>query len=233
MLCLSAYFIFTSCDKDDENQGGSSISKIEVSINNNDLDDDITEVRAVLDESNGYVIASCEYINGKFILDLPPTVEEKYLYPFSTEEMEEDFPVEIKISDPNAKTTSIMIMSYDESDNHLGYFHYEKYINNDDIYTETETEVVYADRNVSLTGSFSVTEEGVTVSCKVSAHLKKGWNYVYMTFSETEKSLSLEMTTTEPSGMKWEYYSKYTYKSAQVKSADFDKKFKSLQMFKK
>ena len=222
MLCLSVCLVFTSCDKDDNNgSGSSSISKIEVSINNNDIDDDIDEIRAEIDEDE---IASCKYTNGKFTLELPETVAAKYLY-----YLREDMPEGINLSDMDAKIADIYIEAYDDKDDNVGCFEYKKETSN----SLAVTFYMYVDRDVRITGSFTETEDGVNYIFNANANLKKGWNFLYQIMSGNESNGTIEMTTTEPSGMKWVYDSYYSHKSAQVKSADFSKKFKSLQMFKK
>jgi hypothetical protein len=67
-------------------------------------------------------------------------------------------------------------------------------------------ELVYVDRNVTLTGTHPLfTEGGKTYKEQWNVSLKTGWNYVFATKSESGTIVTYNLTTgTPPSGFKWQ-----------------------------
>jgi hypothetical protein len=62
---------------------------------------------------------------------------------------------------------------------------------------------MYADRDVTLIGSMSEDEDANVVTITYDLSLKKGWNLVYVTWTETETEINVVGTTTPVEGLKW------------------------------
>ena len=78
------------------------------------------------------------------------------------------------------------------------------YIKRDDLST-TEGLFYYADKNCSITGTLTASDEHQTVT--YSMYLKRGWNIVYHTekyIESPDKQVRMEeFSTNQVSGMKW------------------------------
>jgi len=61
--------------------------------------------------------------------------------------------------------------------------------------------LIYADRDVTIKGTFSSDEYTVTENWNVS--MKKGWNYVIYSENEATKTGTFTSSTTQPSDFKW------------------------------
>jgi hypothetical protein len=146
--------------------------------------------------------ASGSYANGGFTMTLPQP-DEKYFWLLA-----EDAPDYINISDKNANV--VMIENFVAFDNDSAFFGYLDYVKVDNNF-EAWVSFWYADRDVIVSGSYEEKgeDEGGTYMY-IGAYrmsLKKGWNMVYETYTETETLEKCKITTTPVSGMKW-YFSK-------------------------
>ncbi len=206
-LCLCAGFVFTSCKKDDDGPGTSSIedNKITATVSASNVDN----VKALVDVSGdnmgnltGTSVANSSFSNG-FTLTLPATVDAKYLEEFD----DDDFPSGISVSDKSAKTGEIVIVGYDKAGAQLGTFWYAS--------NTWDAGFIYADKNVTITGS-GTDKYGDTEVYNVS--LVKGWNIIYGTETEKNDVSTYTYTTSDPGGLKWVFddYSDYSYQSASV-----------------
>ena len=207
--------VITSCEKDDSAVGMIVSGTLEFSERYND---EITKIQVdVLELENIGVpvfkrvtLASGEYSNGKFSLELPARIDDNYLKQnFSNENLEPY----IKVSDKRVKTGIFDFRAIDfgetiKEGNGMGIYLSKDlplvYIKSDDIST-TKGLFFYADRNCSITGTEPVSSEHHTIT--YSMNLKRGWNIVYHTekYMETaDKQIRIEELSTETvSGLKW------------------------------
>ena len=189
---LAAGIVFSGCDKDDENGDKLETSVfdgiITASVENGSAYNSTVSRVAAIEENSVEEIAAGMYANGGFTLTLPSTPNGNFLYG-----IEETFGNEsdIKYSNKNAKISVVVIFeAYDKDDEYVGEFYCGKF----DATTEIDVNFIYADRDVTVTGS--VGEKDDTMDYSVS--LKKGWNMVYYTENE--------VSTKEKTGMKWYFW---------------------------
>jgi hypothetical protein len=156
-------------------------------------------------ERKQIVLATGTYSNGGFRINLPATVDEKYLEP-SIENLLEftsSFLTEyygMKVSDSNAKYSWVSIYGYDKSDNHVASFSYE--VEYKDI-AEITGHYIYVDRDVTITGLHKGIY-GYSTSTTFNLSLKKGWNIMYAKYSRaSDTEGDEEWTNDAPSGIKW------------------------------
>jgi hypothetical protein len=149
-------------------------------------------------------LASAPYTNGGFTLKLPESLNDKFLYNFADDYLDDDYEG-ITLSNPNVKGCEVDLTAY-ESDDDIGSF-YHRTEN-----SEWNGELYYVEADLSITG-FHTDEYGTSkYSTKFSNfYLKKGWNIMY--FKHTEKrnssgefeSEEREFTTQVPEGAKWHF----------------------------
>lgn len=228
--------VFNSCEKDDDNDGGTNggnASKI-TATNVINGSTQIKTVKALAywksgDEYGNDAIAQGPYQNNGFTLELPATVGAKYL-----ETIDEDDLEGISVSDKNFKSYFLEDLSgYNEDDDEVGYFYLEE--ENDD--SEHYTSWVYVDRDVTIKGEYNEIDEEYDEEYidKYDLTLKKGWNIVYASYTDSYKNgrdvYSYTFTSKKPSGVSytWNFYGDYDYRSASValKSAKNSKSFSS------
>jgi hypothetical protein len=201
----------SSCKKDDEeNSGGGGSTSAAYTVtaqveNGNSYNAQIDSVKMLIYkyvEETGEIelvstIASAAYHNGGFTLKLPATVSNAYLSELGAVGLGAGLDG-ITISNPSVKTTSgTAIVAY-KSGEQAGNF----------IYSAAtlfvgQGQYVYANGDVSLTGSVTDSDT-YGMAMKYNVQLKKGWNMVYTKLNMN--SMEFEMTTQEPSGLKWRYY---------------------------
>ncbi len=162
----------------------------------------IDEVKAI-EYIKGVVefeMASGKYENGGFTLNLPSTIPAQYLVAFAG-----TVPTGIQISDANFKGfIGGNIYAYKNGER-VGQFVYGAEIDDD---TKISVSFIYADRNVTITGSYTTENEWVTeIVTYNNVTWKKGWNKVYFTSTQSQKNGKLtiksDCTTIEPSGLYW------------------------------
>ncbi|MDR0385987.1 MAG: hypothetical protein LBH60_07910, partial [Prevotellaceae bacterium] len=201
---------FSSCSKDEDNGNGNS-SKIEgnkltVAVENGaSHNSKIDLVKAEIwygDEWTEYTVATAPYSNGKFTLNLPASVDAKYLDAV-TNELSEG----VTVSNRSAKIAVVEGLAAYKSDNHVGDIYYTTGNREGDWWAT----LIYADADVSVTGTSTQTyDDGAvyTYKTKYNVHLKRGWNMVYN--RETAKNEG-EVTSTATAGLKWyvDYYNSY------------------------
>ena len=204
-LSIMVFIGVTACSKEDDDSGSGNSSVINAKVENgNEYDDWIVTVKALIAENEGYYpgggfywigyeLASGEYKNGGFKLNLPANVPEQYL----SESMEDiDF-----ASDKNAKGVHIHVLAYNEQGREIGEFKLIGTTNN----TEVEAWYFYIDRNVTAKG----TEEDSKYKNKYVYNIsyRKGWNISYITEGYTDKEFVYTNTTSKPEGVdfKWRF----------------------------
>ena len=254
MLCLSACLVFTSCDKDkdNENPSGGTVSKIEGTVVNGS-DYDVDAIIGLVEGERYFVetgyggywtrdeveITSSNFSNNKFSIDLPATLDDKYLELFSN-----DFKG-ANLSDENVKSVFLNLDGYKSNK----YVEYLDYVRMPDISATKITfyysVYMYVDRDVNVTGTNVVGESSYEYTEKFNMNLKKGWNLMYMTdvyerISEDDVINTENYTTTPISGYKWyfeaeDYFEEhFDMKSASLKSTPIaNNKSKMFQRLKK
>jgi hypothetical protein len=219
VACFAVSIMFSGCgkDKDDEGDGGSAITKLEISVvDGSKYSSDIDKVKLmVLDYADDYNLVellSVDYSNGSFTINLPATVAAKYMRTFK-----EVAPDGVKVSNENARTASTRIDVYKGNDR-VDWLTYGKVINRDKelaVYGY----LMYSDSDVSITGTGTMTDEYEgektyihEITITYSVNLKKGWNLIFETEEEhTVTDTSTEFkevykgkaTSTDPGGLKW------------------------------
>jgi hypothetical protein len=234
-LSVSAFvcagFLFTGCNKDDNGLDSTDITAIDAKVENgNNYNTKVDVVKAMIwvddassDTGDGadHELASGDYTKGGFTIDLPKTVDKKFLAPLS-----KGMPDGITVSDTSVNLNSISFSAYKSGDE-VGYF---DYISQD---STTYAGYVYVDRNVKISGSGSEGDSGYKIIYKYDLSFKKGWNIMYMKETEVNNTFSGEATSKAPSAMKWSYseynqsynYSVRSYNPAANKSISNRKPF--------
>ena len=216
--------VFYSCDKDDD-KGGNTLKITATGVVNGS--DQITTVKAIiyLEDSDGVdVMAQAAYKNNGFTLELPATIDVKYLNSIG------DFGdiQTITISNKDAKVLFWEdIYGYDKDGNEIGYFYLLEGNENSGYYTSW----MYADRNLTITGEIKDVDEYSTYIEKYDLQLKKGWNVVYDSYVESVDGSGKEVdtysyTTKKPAGVNysWIFYSyEEDFRSAKVDAKSVEK----------
>jgi hypothetical protein len=196
MAAIAVSTVFTGCKKDDEDGGDTSViadNKITATVSGvpNRVDS------VYLTTENGSILARAGFENGGFTLVLPDSPPARYL----NEGIDNNLLRGATFSDPSAKGFRISIEARNENGVYEGDFYLIK--GEEEVYSE----IVYADRDVTVTGTYNGSEYIETYNC----HLKKGWNYVYDVYKgEDDKGNYLyDMVTSTPEGMTWHFDSYY------------------------
>ena len=212
---LAAVIIFTGCNKDDngknKEEGGNEGLKIfEISIENGkEYNSKIDMVKLIsYNAFDEYVVlASADYNDGNFILNLPATIEGGFWVGFGGNISET-----VTVSDPNALIAiEIAIVGF-KGDNRVCWFYYEN---------EDESAYgfpVYVNSDLSINGTLKETyDRDITYieeyNYNFSINAKRGWNMWYtiendeiiimQTTAGIKEIYNSEMTTTDPGGLKW------------------------------
>ena len=209
--------LFNSCGRDDDNNGDTidNASKI-TATNVNNGSTQIKTVKAIVfwESGNNYeseAIAQAPYLNNGFTLELPATLQDKYLETIDTDDLEGIF-----VSDKNFKSCFLEdLRGYNGDDNVIGYF----YLEEDNENWEHYTSWIYVDRNVTIKGEVVDDEE----QGNFDLTLKKGWNIVYESYIEMENGIvmdSFTISSKKPSGVyfTWNFYDDYDCSSTSVAS---------------
>ena len=191
---------FTSCNKngdDDKDEGGATIDKITAKVEGGaKYNGEITTVKLAVDEYTA--LATGNWNNGGFTIELPKTVDAEYLYTV-------DYESTVTVSNKNAKQFCAWFIGYDADDGLVDDFWYAKQgmVNNSLTYAE----YIYVDSDVNISGTEKYSDEGYEWNFVYSLTLKKGWNITYWVESETEKSgktvYNGEHKNSTVSGLKW------------------------------
>lgn len=190
MAAMAVSTVLTGCNKDDDDNGGGAIAGNKLTVTVSGVGDKVDEVRLYAD---GATLATAEFKNNSFTLELPNPVAAQYL-----DLLSEDMPDGVTISAKDAKGCSINEISAYKDDMFVGEFYYENYDGDNEI----DVYFYYMDRDVTITGKY---EDPDYIQQFSNCNLKKGWNYVadiYKGEDSSGKSI-YEMTTSIPSGVKW------------------------------
>ncbi|GHT25770.1 hypothetical protein FACS189430_12390 [Bacteroidia bacterium] len=179
--------------------------------NGNDLNSKVNAVQVDVWNDEGdagqekYKIASGSYASGSFTVNLPVTVDSKYLLPTvdNSELLSDDWKDKIMISNPNVKNCCIEFKAYKDGNRGGNFTYYGKT-------SETYGYFIYSDGDVTLTGLGTYTNDGYICTYDYNVSLKKGWNIVYEYSKEdvNAKTFTIKMTSVAPADMKWYYYEK-------------------------
>jgi hypothetical protein len=196
-------FGFNSCNDDedgDENDAGT----IQATVSTGNVA--VDAVKILWWDHYGYadeeVIASGEYNNGGFSINLPGTVPAKYLEGlFAGDEV----PQGITVSNDKVKGFTVGELEAYKGDENVGEFWY----GHESETTWNRLIFIYVDGDISINGTYSE-EDGddwtYTQTFK-NLSLKKGWNKVYVTESKTNNVEVNVFTNSEPAGLKWVFES--------------------------
>ena len=222
--------VFNSCERDDDNDGGTNGKITATNVINGSTQIKTVKALAYWESGeNDYgsdAIAQAPYQNNGFTLELPATLGAKYLETPDADDLEG-----ITVSDKNFKSAFLDDLSgYNENDEEIGSFYLEE-VNED---SEHYTSWIYVDRDVTIKGENNEVDEEYVEENKYDLTLKKGWNLVYVSYTNSYKNgqhvYSSTMTSKKPSGVNytWNFYD-YDYSSASValKSAKNSKSFSS------
>jgi hypothetical protein len=180
-------------EEEDDGSGNNSVivnNTLSVKVENGNILNgriDLVKAEVRVDSENGswdvYILASAPYSNGGFTLELPANPDARYLESLKDllEDLLEDMPAGITLSDANAKMMEVELNAY-RSGKEAGWF-YHGTAGGFGI-ADRWGGLMYADRDVSITGSGN------------NLHLKRGWNIIYAKKTEG-------MTTTVPTSAKW------------------------------
>jgi hypothetical protein len=219
--------VFASCDKDFKNSGtdlrGAGFT-IRANVENGNLYNRVFhEIQANMYGCGRFTLATSPYTNGSFTLRLLNTVDDECLYTFFAYP-----PSWITISDENVLANDFDIEARDENNWWLGDFIHGKLDMNGDFETwvsgtETVAVYIYADRPVTIQGSFSYTDSWYdywddmyvieNFSIEYNLSLRQGWNIVYETESFDARlngnvatyDLDVLVSSTPISGLRWYY----------------------------
>jgi hypothetical protein len=194
--------IFAACNKEEDEVNAVTINAtVEEGAS---YATSIDDVKAVIADGDSilFVVASGNYTNGGFSLTLPKSIDGKYLSAMDT-----DMPEGIKISDSKVKGCSVGFNGY-KSGEIVGMFQNGKI--EDEMFTATES-YLFVDGNIKISGSSTETSDlmgtPITLKTNYDLTLKKGWNLAYLnitiTVTETEIIMTLDISNTQLSGLKW------------------------------
>ena len=201
IAALVASAAITSCNKDDDKGGGSAITKITAKFDDGaQYDGKIDKVKLTIwdvDTQKDVEIASGDWSNGGFTIDLSNVVPTKYLSPVDWE-----FSSSLNISNVDAKICiADDIIGYKDGKEVASFSYYKgaKDSENLAIY-------VYADSDVSISGSYTEEDGRYYYTDKHYVKLKKGWNVAYYGYVYDGNVRNGILTSDEISGLKWTIY---------------------------
>ncbi|GHT51211.1 hypothetical protein AGMMS49982_08040 [Bacteroidia bacterium] len=193
LAAMAVSAVFVGCDKENDPSNddpsnpsggltGSSFDGVITATVSSGLAIDEVKVNGTdTDDGNGpFEVAKGKYENGGFTLKLPATIPAQYLH-----ELAPEVPTGI-ISDANVKMLAVVHINAYINGKYVGDFVYGAKIDDD---TEIRVFFIYADRNVTITGSYTTENEWVTeIVTYNNVTWKKGWNKVYFTSTQSQKN---------------------------------------------
>ena len=221
---ISSSIMFTGCGKDGDSEesdngeiGGNALKITATNVINSSPQIATVKVELWWETSNDNgsdVIVQAPYKNNGFTLELPATVQDKYL-----DLLAEGAPSSITISDKTVKYTSFEdIEAYDKDDGNIGGF----YLTNVD--DSAYVMWFYVDKNVTVKGEYKEIDEEYNEEYigQFDMDLKKGWNAVYSKVAESRNNSTGRdvqtntITTQKPSGVNFSWYFEDYYDSYAV-----------------
>ncbi|GHV62411.1 hypothetical protein FACS1894195_4290 [Bacteroidia bacterium] len=149
-----------------------------------------------------YEVATGTYADGGFTIDLPVTVNAKYLTSLS-----KGLTADVKFSDASVVGTGFgELWAYKDGEK-VGFFNYALPIDRSE--SGVTGAFMYVDSDVTISGSYSKDEDGLTITeVYDNITLKKGWNelYIQWALSASDMTLTVSGTTTNHWGrLKWTF----------------------------
>jgi hypothetical protein len=201
--------VLNSCDKDDDNNGSansdnaSKITATNVACSSTQIK--TAKATAYWESGDDYssdVIAQAPYQNNGFILELPATLGDKYLFTIDMDDMEG-----IYVSENNFKSSfPVILRGYNGDDNEIGYFYLAE-IN----WSWHETSWIFVDRDVTIKGENVDEIYGYKYIEKYDLTLKKGWNIMYSNDEDKAEGYNMYMhvstySSKKPSEVNYTWY---------------------------
>jgi hypothetical protein len=217
VCCCSENCNCPCCNKDD----GPKFT-ITATVENGSAYNSVVDVVKALERMDKSPWGEGKYENGGFIIEIPETVEGQYLGQLAFNVLP-DFTV----SDEDYQVALLQDFKGYKSGKLAGIFVYGKGTeieNKLDYYLSiTEAQYIYADTDVTMTGSDEETESGYdeenkidydyTYHLSINLSLEKGWNMVYLTLTYTEEidiedkvlviNEKMSFSSTNIGGLKW------------------------------
>jgi len=197
-----------SCEKDSKSGGDNPDPKPDTGFvieakNVIGGNDNIATVKASVwnEQSKEWdTIATGKYENDGFKLTLPFTLNSEYLYTIG----DEGFPEGVNVSNLNAKITleSISFFACNEDGGEIGIVYCKGETSNNSV----DANYVYADRNFTITGTYTAVYGSTTEIVTLDYSLKKGWNTIYSRREESGGNCYyFTLTTKKPSDVTLEW----------------------------
>ena len=145
----------------------------------------------------GEEIASGNYSGGKLTMNLPATIDNKYLEPMIDNI---EVPDGMSVSNRDCKGIGGCLVGYDKDGNALGWFFYGKFDEeNEEVLAAG---ICYVDSDAIITGKTTFGEL-IKGTATYDCNFKKGWNFMYIIISvdEKEECLLTKTTTSNPGGI--------------------------------
>ena len=210
VVALCTTTIFTSCRNGDDDGGNGAFEIRATNVDTDDLHSDnrIATVRAELlfwdkvnDKGRTLTVGEAPFQNNGFILPLIDDVPSTFLYSIT----EIAVAPELTISDRNARITYEMeLLALNSGGDEIGFFRLRGYGANLD---ELGAFWIYADRNVTVRGTFRGGCCCGSLEQYWNLNLSRGWNAVYSYYVSTN-TLVLRITSQRPSGadLEWRFW---------------------------
>jgi len=168
-------------------------------------------------------------------LNLPTTLDDKYLYSIAEDFEGEDVESNVTISDKNAKGHLLGdgdIIAFDADDDEIDFLYLTYIIEEEDYYKEYYTFWYYVDRNVTVKGKVTDSYDGSEYEREYDLNLKKGWNVTYLEESYDHSSDIYKrkeiFASKKPSGINYAWHlfeeDDYDYRSAKVAKSVIEQK---------
>ena len=202
-ILLVVCVLFAGCKKADDDSV-ISIDKITAKIDDASKFSDVKKVKitALYYENDSWVqasIAESDFKDGDFTINLPETVDTKYLYSL------ENLSKVVNVSNKNAKrSNTAQVWGVDSENKNIALFEYKKV--SESYMTRMTWD--YVDSDVNISGSSTSTPtENMELTITYSLKLKKGWNITYQIETITKQGdktiQKTEYKNSAVSGLKW------------------------------
>jgi hypothetical protein len=213
ILCI----VFASCKKDSDSSNSSALSgnKITGKISNWSYGSDKKMVAYAASSFNETVGLTTISSDGSFQLTLSnPTTS-------SLESIWDYFDETLAISDPSAKCTDLLFEIEDAGGNYFGYVDYSTYSVTGLTNGAAFVEYFFSTNKTSIKGTLNDSYAEFSEKGVFDLNLNQGWNTVVTQvtkYVETNTTLTVEykVGNSEPSNVKWIYYSDKKKKAAKI-----------------
>lgn len=200
IVCLSMLsVVFTGCSDDDDDENRiptAGVSRVDATING--VGEQIDSVFLTLGVNAETVLLRSEFKDNQFKFDLPEDVNSGNL--FSLSDFEEF--KGLSISNSSARVCYAEFNAYKGTER-SGYIVYS---NGETTLSHVAVNFIYVDRDVTISGKQTSTNEGFEIHTVTNCSFVKGWNLIAFYSSETPAvEHTTNYTTDIPSGIKWSY----------------------------